>query len=101
MQMPAKGVPKREKPEELDGYQPPNVNQMAHRLRKNDNTDMVPPWEPPPEDDVMSDADVDIFSKLLDDPDFKDMGPYTDPELAEQYHSHDVELRTIGTGQSS
>ena len=101
VQLAAKGPPDREKPEELDGYQPPDVNQMAHRLRKNDNSGLVPPWEPPPEEEeeVMSDADVDVFSELLDDPDFKDMGPYTDPEVARHYHSHDVELRRVGTGQ--
>ena len=101
VQLPHQGAPKREKPEELEDYQPPNVHQMAHRLRKNDNSDLVPPWEPPVEEEVVSEEDAEVFSKLLDDPDFKDMGPYTDPKLAEQYHSHDVELRRIDTGDLS
>ena len=96
VQLPFMGPPKREKPEELEHYEPPNVHQLAHRLRKNDNSDLVPPWDPPKEE-APSEQFMEAYSKLVDDPEFKDMGPYTDPKVAELYHSDDVVLRHIHT----
>lgn len=97
VQLPHKGSPKREVPEELEYYQPPDVNAMAHRLRKNDNSDLIPPWEPPDDaEEEEARKEMETCARLFqDDPDFKDMGPYTNPQLAEEYHSHDVELRHL------
>lgn len=94
VQLPDMGPPKREKPEELEHYEPPNVHELAHRLRRNDNSDLVPPWDPP-EEEQPSEQWLEAYHKMVDDPDFKDMGPYTDPEVAKNYHSHDVALRQV------
>lgn len=92
MQLPQKDPPPREVPEELERYEPPDVHALKHRLRKNDNSDLIPPWDPPDQEDEQI-ADLNAYSEFLSDPDFKDMGPYTDPGVADEYHSNDVQLR--------
>ena len=100
VQLPHKGPPKREVPEELENYQPPDVHALSSRLRKNDNSDLIPPWEPPVEEEPSED-ELDAYERLLNDPNFEDMGPYTDPEVAKEFHSNDVELRHVeSSGQT-
>ena len=91
VQLQSKPKVEKEKPEELDEYQPPTVDELAPRLRMSDNSSMVPPWEAPePPADI--DDEPSWVKHLIDDPDFEDMGPYTNSKLASQYHSGDVEV---------
>ena len=99
--MPPKPVQEEERLDELEQFSVPTVDELAPRLRPSDNSAMIPPWdpvEPPPE----RDEPPEWVGHILDDPNFEDMGPYTNPELASQYHGGGVEIETDGfDGQSS
>lgn len=93
VQLPPKPPQKREKPAELANYRVPTVEEAAGKLRPSDNiaAGLAPPWDPPSEEE----DPLEVYRPLLEDGGWENMGPYTDPEVAKNYHSNDVELRLV------
>lgn len=70
----------------------PTVHELASKMKTSDNEarGLIPPWEPEEEDE---EDPLEWLRPLAEDGGFENMGPYTDPEIAQKYHSNDVELR--------
>lgn len=96
VQLPPKPKPKDEKPEEIENYHVPTVDELASQLRPSDNSTMIPPWDPPEVEEINPEEARVWTEQIYQDPFFQDMGPYSNPELASQYHSDEVELEDDG-----